>query len=128
MTNPRDLKYTKEHEWARLEGNRATIGITHYAQEALGDVVFVELPGVGDKITEGEAFGTVESVKSVSDLYAPVSGEVVEVNGNVLDSPEILNTDPYGAAWMIVVEMSDPAEADKLLSAEQYEEFLAEQG
>jgi len=128
MTNPRDLRYTKEHEWARIAGNRATIGITHYAQEALGDVVFVELPGVGDKITEGEAFGTVESVKSVSDLYAPVSGEVVEVNGNVLDSPEILNTDPYGAAWMIVVEMSDPAEADKLLSAEQYEEFLAEQG
>lgn len=127
MTNPRDLKYTKEHEWARLEGNRATIGITHYAQEALGDVVFVELPGVGDKITEGEAFGTVESVKSVSDLYAPVSGEVVEVNDNVLDSPETLNTDPYGTAWMIVVEMSDPAEVDKLLSAEEYEEFLAEQ-
>ncbi|MDA8210726.1 MAG: glycine cleavage system protein GcvH [Clostridia bacterium] len=127
MTNPRDLKYTKEHEWARIEGNRVTVGITHYAQEALGDVVFVELPGVGDKIIEGEAFGTVESVKSVSDLYAPVSGEVVEVNDNVLDSPETVNTDPYGAAWMIVVEIADPTEVDKLLSAEQYEEFLAEQ-
>lgn len=127
MTNPRDLKYTKEHEWARIEGNRVTVGITHYAQEALGDVVFVELPGVGDKIIEGEGFGTVESVKSVSDLYAPVSGEVVEVNDNVLDSPETVNTDPYGAAWMIVVEIADPTEVDKLLSAEQYEEFLAEQ-
>ncbi len=127
MTNPRDLKYTKEHEWARIEGNRVTVGITHYAQEALGDVVFVELPGVGEKIIEGEGFGTVESVKSVSDLYAPVSGEVVEVNDNVLDSPETVNTDPYGAAWMIVVEIADPTEVDKLLSAEQYEEFLAEQ-
>ena len=127
MTNPRELKYTKEHEWAKIAGTRLTVGITHYAQEALGDIVFVELPSVGDKVVAGETFGTVESVKSVSDLYAPVSGEVVEANGQVLDSPESMNTDPFGAAWLIVVEMANPEEAAQLLSAEEYEAFLAEQ-
>ncbi|MFZ3173077.1 MAG: glycine cleavage system protein GcvH [Carboxydocellales bacterium] len=127
MTNPKELKYTKEHEWAKIAGTRLTVGITHYAQEALGDIVFVELPSVGDKVVAGETFGTVESVKSVSDLYAPVSGEVVEANELVLDSPESMNTDPFGAAWLIVVEMANPEQAAQLLSAEEYEAFLAEQ-
>jgi glycine cleavage system H protein len=122
---PANLKYSKEHEWVRVEGNRAYIGITDFAQSELGDIVFVELPSVGDEITAGKTFGTVESVKTVSDLYAPVSGKIVEVNETLADSPEKVNESPYDDAWMIVVEMSDPAELDALLSAADYEQHIS---
>ena len=128
MNIPSDLKYTKEHEWARIEGNRATVGITDYAQDALGDVVYVELPSVGDAVRYMEAFGVVESVKAASDLFSPLSGKVVEVNERLVDEPELVNQDPYGEGWMIVVEMSDPSEVEKLLSAEEYAEFLEAEG
>ncbi len=123
---PADLKYSKDHEWIRVEGNRGTVGITHYAQETLGDVVYVDLPQAGDKVKAGESFGTVESVKSVSDLYAPVSGEVVEVNREVMDHPDLINKDPYGSGWLIVIEMSDPGELDNLMDARAYEEMVKE--
>ncbi|MDK2888522.1 MAG: glycine cleavage system protein [Thermoanaerobacter sp.] len=123
---PADLKYSKDHEWIRVEGNRGTVGVTHYAQETLGDVVYVDLPRVGDKVKAGESFGTVESVKSVSDLYAPVSGEVVEVNREVMDHPDLINKDPYGSGWLIVIEMSDPGELDNLMDARAYEEMVKE--
>jgi glycine cleavage system H protein len=120
-----DLKYSKEHEWVKIEGNRATIGITDYAQDSLGDVVFLELPEVGDTLTADDTFGVVESVKAASDLYSPMAGKVVEINNELMDSPETINEDPYNA-WMIVLELSDPAEEAKLLTKEQYEEFLEE--
>jgi glycine cleavage system H protein len=123
---PKELKYTKEHEWVRVEGNRAYIGITDFAQSELGDVVFVELPEVGAEIEQNSTFGTVESVKTVSDLYVPVSGKVVEVNTELVDSPELVNEDPYGKGWMIVVEMKDTAELNTLLTAEQYEASINE--
>jgi glycine cleavage system H protein len=123
---PADLKYSKDHEWIRVEGNRGRVGITHYAQETLGDVVYVDLPQAGDKVKAGESFGTVESVKSVSDLYAPVSGEVVEVNREVMDHPDLINKDPYGSGWLIVIEMSDPGELDNLMDARAYEEMVKE--
>lgn len=126
MNLPLELKYSKEHEWVKVEGNKAKIGITDFAQSELGDIVFVELPEVGSTITADEPFGSVESVKTVSELYAPVSGKVVEVNGSLEDSPEDVNSSPYGNGWMIVVEMSNPAELDHLLSAEQYEEVINE--
>lgn len=127
MNLPSELKYSKEHEWLRVEGdNRARIGITDFAQSELGDIVFVELPEVGDEVTAGDPFGSVESVKTVSELYAPVSGKVVEVNEALADSPENVNTSPYGDGWMIVVEMADPSEVDQLLSAEQYKETISE--
>jgi glycine cleavage system H protein len=125
---PEDLRYTREHEWARREGERVRVGITHYAQEQLGDVVFVEIPKVGARVTGRQAFGVVESVKAVSDLYAPLSGEVVEVNGDIVSAPELVNQDPYGRGWMIVIAPADPAELDNLLTAAQYEAFLAEEG
>jgi glycine cleavage system H protein len=125
---PADLKYTKEHEWAKIEGDRARIGITAFAQEQLGDVVFVELPKVGAKVSGMKTFGVVESVKAVSDLYAPLSGEVVEVNGELPTKPETVNSDPYGAGWMIVIKMSAPAETDGLLTAAQYEQLIAAAG
>jgi glycine cleavage system H protein len=125
---PADLKYTKEHEWARVDGDRARVGITAYAQEQLGDVVFVELPKVGAKVSRLQTFGVVESVKAVSDLYAPLSGEVVEVNAELVQKPELVNQDPYGKGWMIVVSVSSPQEVSALLSAPQYEEFLAKGG
>jgi len=125
---PADLKYTKEHEWARVEGNRAHVGITTYAQEQLGDVVFVELPKVGAKVSQMQPFGVVESVKAVSDLFAPLSGEVVEVNAELVTKPELVNQDPYGKGWMLVVAVSSPEEAKTLLTAHQYEEFLAKGG
>ena len=129
MSNvPADLKYTKEHEWAKIEGGQARIGITAFAQEQLGDVVFVELPKVGAKVSGAKTFGVVESVKAVSDLYAPLSGEVVEVNGELTKKPETVNTDPYGQGWMIVVKLSNPAEADGLLSAEAYQQLIAAAG
>ena len=127
MEFPEDLKYSKEHEWVLVEGNVATIGITDYAQEHLGDIVFVELPAVGDKITKDEAFGVVESVKAVSDIYAPVSGKVLEVNDDLPDSPEMLNEDPYGDGWIVKVEMAEADDINDLMTAAEYEEYTAEE-
>ncbi|MFC4768897.1 glycine cleavage system protein GcvH [Effusibacillus consociatus] len=125
MSNlPQELKYSKEHEWVRVEGNKAYIGITDFAQSELGDIVFVELPEVGDEVVQNSTFGTVESVKTVSDLYSPVSGEIVEVNESLADSPEKVNESPYGDGWMIVVELKDAGELDNLLSADQYAEVI----
>ena len=124
MSVPDDLKYTKSHEWVRTEGDTATIGITEHAQEELGDVVFVELPDEGATIEAGESFGTVESVKAVSDLYTPVGGEVVEVNSSLEDAPEKINDDPYGEGWIVKLRTSDEAD---LLSPEEYEEIVAEE-
>ena len=129
MSNvPADLRYTREHEWAKQEGGRVRVGITAYAQEQLGDVVFVELPKVGAKVTAQQAFGVVESVKAVSDLFAPVSGQVAEVNTELGQKPETVNADPYGKGWMLVVTPSDAAQWNALLTAAQYEEFLAQGG
>ena len=125
---PKDLKYTREHEWARQEGERVRVGITAYAQEQLGDVVFVELPKVGAKVTATKNFGVVESVKAVSDLFAPISGEVAEVNAELGQKPETVNQDPYGKGWMLVVKPSSKAEWDHLLTAQQYEELIAQGG
>jgi glycine cleavage system H protein len=125
---PADLKYTQEHEWAKKEGEGIRIGITDFAQAELGDVVFVELPKAGAKVAQRQAFGVVESVKAVSDLFAPVSGEVIEVNGALPGAPETVNQDPYGKGWMIVVKPSSPAEWDQLLTAAQYEELVAQSG
>lgn len=124
MSIPQDLKYSKEHEWLRLEGDVGVIGITQHAQEQLGDVVFVELPAVGSKLEQGATFGTVESVKAVSDLYAPVSGEVVAVNQDLVSAPEKVNSDPYGAAWMIKLKIADKGEVAALLSAADYSALL----
>ncbi|MBI3972871.1 MAG: glycine cleavage system protein GcvH [Chloroflexi bacterium] len=122
--NPTDCKYTKEHEWVRLEGDTAVVGITDYAQDQLGDVVFVELPEAGSTVKQHETFGVVESVKAASDLYAPVSGEVLEANGALQDSPELVNTEPYGGGWMLKVRPSDPSELDSLMDAAAYDEYL----
>jgi glycine cleavage system H protein len=121
---PEDLQYTNSHEWVRIEGDTATIGITDRAQDELGDVVFIELPGEGDIFDAGESFGTVESVKAVSDLYAPVGGEVVEVNTSLEDAPEKINEDPYGEGWMVKLRTSDEAD---LLSPEEYEKVVEEE-
>lgn len=126
MSTPKDLRYSEEHEWVKTEEGKARIGITHFAQSELGDIVFVELPQVGDEIKAGDPFGSVESVKTVSELYAPISGKVVEVNSELEDSPEFVNESPYENAWMIVVEPSDASEMDELLSAEKYEELIQE--
>ncbi len=128
MNNPTDLKYTKDHEWARVQGKNVVVGITFYAQDKLGDVVFVDLPKVGAAVTAGKSFGTVESTKAVSDLFAPVSGKVVKVNQALLSAPEPVNKDPYQAGWMIEVEMSDAKQAESLLGVAQYEALLAQQG
>ena len=120
---PRDLKYTKDHEWVRVEGGRGRVGVTHYAQEQLGDVVYVELPETGRSFKRGEQFGSIESVKAVSDLYCPVGGTVVEVNAALADAPETVNRDPH-AAWMIVLELDDPADAGDLLDAAAYGELV----
>ena len=125
---PPDLKYTRDHEWAKKEGPRIRVGITAYAQEQLGDVVFVELPKVGAKVTQRQSFGVVESVKAVSDLFAPVSGEVAEVNSALPKAPETVNADPYGRGWMILVTSFAPGEWDTLLDAAGYVAFLAEGG
>jgi len=125
---PPDLRYTREHEWARMEGDRARVGITAFAQEQLGDVVFVELPKVGAKVSAMKTFGVVESVKAVSDLFAPVTGEVVEVNAELPKKPEVVNTDPYGQGWMLVIRMSTPREADGLMTAADYEKLTAGAG
>ncbi|HYE93469.1 MAG TPA: glycine cleavage system protein GcvH [Terriglobales bacterium] len=123
---PADLRYTKDHEWAKPEGKRYRIGITAFAQEQLGDVVFVELPKVGAKVTAKQSFGVVESVKAVSDLFAPLSGEIVEVNAELPNAPQVVNQDPYGKGWMIVIAPSKADEWSELLSAAQYEQFLSE--
>ncbi len=125
---PKDLKYTEEHEWVRVEDGVATVGITHYAQEQLGDIVFVELPEVGQRLEKGESFGVVESVKTVSDLYSPVSGTVTAINEELLDAPEKVNEDPYGAGWMIKLELADEGELAELLDAAEYTRMLEEEG
>ena len=124
---PAELKYTKEHEWARIEGNRVVIGVTSHAQEALGDVVYVELPKVGSTVTEGKQFGVIESTKAVSELFAPVSGKVVKVNDALSDNPSTVNSDPYQAGWIVEVELSDSKQLDGLMDAGAYEKLLAEQ-
>jgi glycine cleavage system H protein len=123
MAYPAGYKYTKEHEWIDLAGERGKIGITDYAQQQLGDVVYIELPEVGARLKEGQSFGTIESVKAVSELYAPVSGEVVEVNAALKDKPETVNADPHGS-WMIDIKLTNPTEADGLMDASQYETLV----
>jgi len=127
MEFPEGLKYSKEHEWVLVEGTSATIGITEYAQEELGDIVFVELPEVGEKIVKDDPFGAVESVKAVSDIYAPVSGEVMETNEILPDNPETINDDPYGDGWMVRVELSDVDDLKDLMDADEYAEYVAQQ-
>ena len=123
--NPKNLRYTKEHEWARRDGGSVVVGITAHAQEALGDVVYVELPKVGDTLTAGKPFGVVESTKAVSELFAPISGKVTKVNTALSDEPATLNSDPYGAGWIVEVQPSDPAQLDGLMDADAYGELLA---
>ena len=124
---PEDLHYSKDHEWVRVEGNIASIGITDYAQNSLGDVVYVELPKVGEDFAANESFGSVESVKAVSEVFSPVSGAVAEVNESLNDSPEQVNTDPYGKGWMIVIRLDNPAQVDGLLTAAEYEDYIKEE-
>lgn len=123
---PENLHYSKDHEWVLVEDGVATIGITDYAQHSLGDVVYIELPSAGDKFEAHEVIGSVESVKAVSEVFTPVAGEVVEANSDLNDSPESVNSDPYGAGWFIKVKMDNPGEADKMLTAAEYEEYLSE--
>ena len=125
MNFPENLKYTKDHEWIRIDGTVGTIGITEYAQGELGDVVFVELPAVGKKVDAGQSFGTVEAVKAVSDLYAPVTGDVIEVNKEIQDTPELVNKEPYERGWMIKVKLAKPAEVKTLLDVEAYKKLIA---
>ncbi len=124
---PPELLYTKEHEWIRVDESVGLIGITDHAQRELGDIVYVELPKVGDHVTAKQAFGTVESVKAVSDLYSPVTGEVIEINSKLQNNPELLNADPHGEAWLIRVRLSDRSETDKLMTAEEYEAYVREE-
>ena len=126
MAHPSDRVYSKEHEWVLVEGDVATIGITEFAQDQLGEVVYVDLPAVGDTLAAGDSFGEIESVKSVSELIAPVSGEITEVNSSLADSPETVNADANGAGWMVKVRMSDDSEVDALLSVEDYNAFITE--
>ena len=120
---PENLHYSKDHEWVRVDGNVAVVGITDYAQDSLGDVVYVELPKVGDDFAANESFGSVESVKAVSEVFSPVSGEIVGINEALADTPEHVNQDPYAEGWMIRVQMSNPGEVDSLLTAAEYEDF-----
>jgi glycine cleavage system H protein len=126
MDIPDDLKYTRDHEWARSKGGRVVVGITDFAQDQLGDVVYVELPAIGDEVKKGESFGVVESTKAVSDLFAPVSGKVVEVNDPLVETPETVNEDPYEEGWLIAIEPSDPSELAALLDAKAYKAFVDE--
>jgi len=121
---PADLKYTSEHEWIRLDGNTATIGITDYAQGELGDIVFVELPNVGDQFELMQAFGTIEAVKAVSDIYSPLSGKIIEINGALDDEPMVINSDPYGAGWMIKLELSKIEEIEQLMTSDGYNKIV----
>lgn len=127
MDLPKEFKYSEEHEWVKVEGEKVRIGITYFAQSELGDIVFVELPEVGDVLEADEPFGSVESVKTVSELYAPISGKVVEVNEELEDSPEFVNESPFEKAWMVVIEPSDKSEMDKLMDAEAYEKMTNEE-
>ena len=124
---PEDLSYTKDHEWVRVKGEEATVGITDHAQNQLGDVVYVELPKVGDKFEASEPFGSVESVKAVSEIYMPLSGSVLRVNEALNDSPELVNEDPYGDGWMITIKIENPSQVDGLLSAIEYEDYIKEE-
>jgi len=126
MAYPNDRKYTKEHEWLKVSGDTGTVGITDYAQHALGDVVFVELPKLGAKLAANQSLGTVESVKAVSEIYSPVTGEVMEVNGALANAPETINQDPHGAAWLIKIKLSNPAELGGLMEAAAYQAYVAE--
>ncbi len=128
MAYPADYRYTNQHEWVDIKGDVATIGITDYAQHELGDVVFVELPKSGAKVTAGKSIGTVESVKAVSDIYSPVTGEVTEANGDLQSAPEKINSDPHGSAWLIRVRLSNPAEVNALMDKKAYEAFIADKG
>jgi glycine cleavage system H protein len=121
---PENFRYTKEHEWILVEGDTATIGITHHAQEELGDIVYVDLPKVGAQLTAGNTFGSVESVKAVSDIYSPASGEVTEVNESLADAPEKLNADPHGAGWLVKLKLTNPSEAQSLMSAADYQAYI----
>ena len=123
---PDEFQYTKDHEWIRVDGETGTIGITDHAQKELGDIVYVELPNAGDSVTAAETFGTVESVNAVSEVYSPVTGEVTAVNGKLQEQPELLNSDPHQAAWLIRVHLSDPKEIENLMSAEEYEAYIKE--
>jgi glycine cleavage system H protein len=128
MAYPKNYRYTKDHEWIEVKGDVATIGITDHAQHELGDVVFVELPNPGAKIEAGKSFGTVESVKAVSEIYAPAAGEVTEANGELQNTPEKINSDPHGAAWLIKVRLANPAAVASLMDASAYEAYIAEKG
>jgi len=125
---PDNLRYTKEHEWVSMKEATGTIGVTHFAQKELGDVVFVELPEVGRTLKAGEEFGTIESVKAVSEVYAPVTGEVIEINSALVDHPEMINEDPYGRGWILKIRLSSPGEAASLMDAAAYQTFVAGQG
>lgn len=124
---PDDLKYTREHEWLAVQGGVGTIGLTHYAQSELGDIVYVDMPAVGAPVVAGEDFGTVESVKAVSEIFAPASGEVLEVNGALAASPETINKDPYGEGWLVKVKLADPKEVAGLMSASEYRKYIEEE-
>ncbi len=124
MDFPANMRYTKDHEWIRVEGNTGVIGITDYAQGELGDVVFVELPAVGTKLEQGKQFGTIEAVKTVSDVFAPVSGQIIEINPTLKDSPEIVNKEPYGGGWMVKINITDKSELTNLLDAAKYQEMV----
>ena len=124
---PSNLRYHQEHEWVKAEGQQATIGISHFAQDALGDIVFIDLPKVGAKVTAGQQIGEVESTKTTSTIYTPVSGTIAKINADLKDHPEAVNSDPYGKGWMAVIDLTTPAEVDKLMTAAQYEEFLSKQ-
>ena len=124
MNTPNDIKYTKEHEWISLDGETATIGITDYAQSQLGDIVFVEFPDINSEINQNETFGVIEAVKTVADLFAPVSGEIIEVNSSLEDSPNFINSDPYGSGWIIKVKIKDSNEYNRLMSSDVYEEHI----
>ena len=124
MNIPQDLFYTKEHEWARIEGNLATVGIADYAQSSLGDITFTELPKVGDEVKQFEKISTIESVKAVSDVYAPVSGKIVKINEDLINSPEVINQSPHEKGWFVVIEIKDEKEKEKILTSQAYEEYL----
>jgi glycine cleavage system H protein len=121
---PSNLRYHQEHEWARVEGRQAIVGISHFAQDALGDIVFVDLPKAGATVSAGDQIGEVESTKTTSTIYTPVSGTVSKINGDLKDHPEVINSDPYGKGWMVVIDLVDPAEIEKLMTAQQYDDFL----
>ena len=124
MNFPSDLRYTKNHEWLRVEGNKATVGITDFAQKELGDIVFIEVETVGETLNKEEVFGTIEAVKTVSDMYMPVAGKVLEVNSELESTPEIINSDPYGKGWIVKIELTDPKEAEGLYDAESYKKLV----